>query len=353
MEQFVLIKNRKLNGLILSLIALTIFLIVLLFRVPKLNEYRNLRNLGYDSEAISAIRDKKLSKIIIKNAYYNEYLNAEVKKENFHADYIDLYNLRNKVDDKLIFLYEKLQKKGYTLDEAKILVKELRDFEIIALLTFDKQEQIDDFINDVKKHPENSETSFVLNGNYIKYFESLNTNVFSNLILVNKNNAIDPNADLNLVDMSVKYASDGQRLNNEAYNAFKLMVDTMANTAEKLSIYASQGYRSISEQQNLYSEYRNPDKSGISRPGQSEFNTGLTISLIANGYESFSISPEAKWLNENAHKFGFILRYPKGKEIFTGSEYVSNIYRYVGIEAASKIYEEKLSFEEYHALYLN
>ena len=57
-------------------------------------------------------------------------------------------------------------------------------------------------------------------------------------------------------------------------------------------------------------------------------------------------------MKENAYKYGFILRYPKGKENITGYVYESWHYRYVGIEAAKIIYENDLTFEEYYEYYV-
>ena len=56
---------------------------------------------------------------------------------------------------------------------------------------------------------------------------------------------------------------------------------------------------------------------------------------------------EGKWLANNAHRFGFIQRYPKGKEGITGYQYESWHYRFVGVKAATEIFENRLTLEEY------
>lgn len=63
--------------------------------------------------------------------------------------------------------------------------------------------------------------------------------------------------------------------------------------------------------------------------------------------ESFEGTKEGKWLAENADRFGYILRYPKGKEAITGYEYEPWHFRYVGEKAAKIIFEKKLTLEEY------
>ena len=69
-------------------------------------------------------------------------------------------------------------------------------------------------------------------------------------------------------------------------------------------------------------------------------------------YTNFEKTDEFKWLNENAYKYGFILRYPKGKENITGYSYESWHYRYVGTDVAKKIHDEGITFDEYYAYYI-
>ena len=62
---------------------------------------------------------------------------------------------------------------------------------------------------------------------------------------------------------------------------------------------------------------------------------------------SFAETEEGKWVSENAHRFGFIIRYPKGKEEITGYAYEPWHIRYLGVELAEEIYESGLTLEEY------
>ncbi len=87
-------------------------------------------------------------------------------------------------------------------------------------------------------------------------------------------------------------------------------------------------------------------------PGQSEHQTGLCVDLITSDMEdeltvAFENTAAFAYLSENAHKFGFILRYPKGKEDVTGYMYEPWHYRFVGREAATEIYRLGLTLEEY------
>ncbi len=87
------------------------------------------------------------------------------------------------------------------------------------------------------------------------------------------------------------------------------------------------------------------------KAGQSEHHTGLCVDLMAGGMkelnETFADTAAFAWLFDNAHRFGFILRYPKGKEAVTGYCYEPWHFRFVGIEAATEIWEGNLTLEEY------
>ena len=85
------------------------------------------------------------------------------------------------------------------------------------------------------------------------------------------------------------------------------------------------------------------------KPGHSEHQTGLAVDVEGENkdYDNFEDTKEFIWMKNNAHRFGFILRYPKGKEHITGFKYEPWHYRYVGIETATKIFKQNITLEEY------
>jgi D-alanyl-D-alanine carboxypeptidase len=90
----------------------------------------------------------------------------------------------------------------------------------------------------------------------------------------------------------------------------------------------------------------------VALPGCSEHNAGLAADIMTPTYTSmdddgFKNTPEYEWLSENAHKYGFILRYPEGKQDVTGIIYEPWHYRFVGVYFATKIKESGLTLEEY------
>jgi zinc D-Ala-D-Ala carboxypeptidase len=124
-----------------------------------------------------------------------------------------------------------------------------------------------------------------------------------------------------------------------------------------IELFAVSGYRSYSRQQTLFDAEVN--RSGrekamqvVAIPGSSEHQSGLSmdISSRSNNFnldEGFADTVEGKWAAENAHRFGFILRYPKGKEGITQYIYEPWHFRYVGVKAATIIYEHNWTLEEY------
>lgn len=92
-------------------------------------------------------------------------------------------------------------------------------------------------------------------------------------------------------------------------------------------------------------------KLSVAVPGTSEHGMGLALDIVADAYgeldEKQADTPEAKWLEENCHKYGFILRYPPDKTDETGIIYEPWHYRYVGVEDATKIMEEDVTLETY------
>lgn len=122
-------------------------------------------------------------------------------------------------------------------------------------------------------------------------------------------------------------------------------------------IMSVSGFRSYDYQKGLYNKYvkRDGEKKASmysAKPGHSEHQTGLAFDIggVDKKHwvtDSFADTEEAKWLKDNAHRYGFILRYPKGKTDITGYKYEPWHFRYIGVEHATKVYESKLTLEEY------
>lgn len=124
-----------------------------------------------------------------------------------------------------------------------------------------------------------------------------------------------------------------------------------AAKAEGYDLFVRSGFRSYATQKSLYNSYVNRDGKAAAdrysaRPGHSEHQTGLAFD-INKANSSFAGTPEAKWLAENCYKYGFIIRYPEGKEAITGYIYEPWHVRYLGVDTATAVYNSGLCLEEY------
>ena len=133
----------------------------------------------------------------------------------------------------------------------------------------------------------------------------------------------------------------------------KSQFDILAADAKKegLNIYLASGFRSYEYQSKIYNNYvslygQATADTFSARPGYSEHQTGLAIDVNTVD-DSFAATEESKWLASNAHKYGFIIRYPKGKDDITGYQYESWHIRYLGVETATAVYNSGLTLEEY------
>ncbi|MCF2620110.1 M15 family metallopeptidase [Oscillibacter valericigenes] len=179
-----------------------------------------------------------------------------------------------------------------------------------------------------------------------------------NLILVNKYSrlASDYVPD-DLVTVEPAY-SNGGKLKSEVNDAFCDLVEALwAETG--LHLVNISPYRSYSLQSSLYARYSARDGAAAAdrysaHAGYSEHQTGLALDVSVPGgtLNGFKKSKQFEWMRDNAHRFGFILRYGEGMEYITGYKFEPWHYRYVGTEAAAFIYENGLTFEEYYAYYV-
>lgn len=166
-----------------------------------------------------------------------------------------------------------------------------------------------------------------------------------------------------LVRANVNYSFGDQQIEKalmrqEAATALEQMF--AGAKAQGIELYAVSGYRSAARQKVLFDaevQQHGIEKAqeAVAIPGQSEHQTGLTMDISSRSVDllltqEYENTAEGKWLANNAHKYGFILRYPKGKEAITGYKYEPWHFRYVGKEYAKVIFEKNLTLEEYFNL---
>jgi D-alanyl-D-alanine carboxypeptidase len=179
-------------------------------------------------------------------------------------------------------------------------------------------------------------------------------------VLVNKQVALPESyepKDLVYPDVPFTFSDkvEKRKMRKEAADALKQLFDG----AKKDSIFLAgvSAYRSYSTQKTLFNRYVQTDgeekaKMYSAVPGHSEHETGLAIDVSgSNGKcaaeNCFAATKEAKWLDQHAPEFGFIIRYPKGKESITGYQYEPWHLRYVGTGLSKELAAKGLTLEEY------
>ncbi|SHI94090.1 D-alanyl-D-alanine carboxypeptidase [Clostridium cavendishii DSM 21758] len=151
------------------------------------------------------------------------------------------------------------------------------------------------------------------------------------------------------------------KFSSNSANEEKHVAGIMAKPLEKLvkaakdegvTLLGNSAYRSYKSQEKVYnnrvkSQGRKLADSYVAKPGFSEHQTGLCIDITNKDKYFVEGTKEADWLAKNCYKFGFIIRYPKGKKTSTGIDYEPWHIRYVGKEAAKYIYDNKITLEDY------
>jgi len=278
----------------------------------KTNEYK-LLNIGYTKDDIKVLEEKTSKEIIetLINSPKNEFLLSLIKEPYYLSKNLTRYLAYNK-------------------DNASISPKD-----VVALVNVNR-----DY-------------------NYYDYDLAADTSL-NELILTNKYYKLAENYEPeNLVNVSNKYYyGENHKLTKDAYQAF---ID-MWNEAYKEDIYLimNSSYRTYASQVSVYDFYKNSNGTSYAdsiaaRPGYSEHQTGLSLDIFSKEYtttSNFKGSPSHIWLQNNAYRFGFIERYQEGKENITGFKAEAWHYRYVGIDVATYIHDNNITFDEYYAYFI-
>lgn len=180
------------------------------------------------------------------------------------------------------------------------------------------------------------------------------------LVLVNKERYLPSDyepEDLIIPEVAFSFDEDLEKryLRKEAAENLSLLFQEAKE--DDLELFAVSGYRSFNTQESVFNNKINQSsleeaEKLVAKPGQSEHQTGLAVDVSSREMnllleEEFGDTKEGIWLQENSHDYGFIIRYPKDKVHITMYDYEPWHLRYVGEEAAKKIYENSLTLEEY------
>lgn len=181
---------------------------------------------------------------------------------------------------------------------------------------------------------------------------------YDTLILVNRNHkAPTATPETVLPDIPPSKAANAKNLYLQPVAAEAMEQMFAAALVEGHALYGVSGYRSAGSQGVIYErrvgESGDAAKKWVAPPGYSEHQTGLVMDITGESTldkglaQTFADSDEGKWVADNAHRFGFVVRYQPGWESVTGYGYEPWHLRYVGLEHAARLYELKIPLEEY------
>ncbi len=376
-------RKRKLNrkkillvGLFIIVTILTIYLII-----PK--------RYGYQKEVIETFKEDNLYEKIKETKKYSKTLETAILENKFNKDYFGEYLNIIYVENKdFIDEVNNLLSLGYKSDEINLFYEKLPDnINVITSNEYDKNisnyltlsyfniDNLDRYIkyenNDNKFTSVYDTTTIKDNYNYedtVTFVNAyLDKDYYTNDIALSKEEEKKIDVIVNkyyklskdyepddLTKIDSKFASgSNQRLRKEAAIKFEEMTAEALKNGYK--IYAGSTYRSYDYQLGLYNRYVAKDgfdeaETYSARAGYSEHQLGLAVDIINGKWEYLSENDEEyEWLIDNSYKYGFILRYPRGKEYITGYVFEDWHFRYLGIDLATKVYNSKLTYDEYVA----
>ena len=308
--------------------------------------------LGYSKDQAIYLLDNNLTKITKEYGYSNYFITSHMKN-SFDTNYTELYFYLNDVNETTKLYYTKLTNKGYSKDEIKTILTSLKgDEQIIPLLIYEKQDNLNQYINDALKNK--------LTKSYLNPYVNVSTiNDLQIDTLINKKNGVDSSfTPPNLKNLSTYCAFNPGQLVEEAALAFYNMC--MDAKSEGIYFASMVAYRSYAEQESIYNQYLNnygslQVDSYTPKPGFSEHQSGLALNVASMAKypegTPFIETYEYEWLVKNAASYGFIFRYPAGKEHITGFSSEPSHLRYVGTSLAEVLVSNNLTLEEYYVLY--
>lgn len=178
-------------------------------------------------------------------------------------------------------------------------------------------------------------------------------------VLVNKLNQLPESyipADLREPQIRFTFSGPDEKRNLRDVAASSLEAMFDAADAASVQLFALSGYRSYNRQSDIYNN--NVSKRGVeatdkvsARPGHSEHQSGLAMDITSesagfNLIYAFGDTEEGIWVKENAHLYGFVVRYGKDQTPITGYDYEPWHLRYIGLDLASYIYDHEITLEE-------
>jgi len=325
----------------------------------------------YSSESASIMKELGVYEKII-DSKYSKTVEAMLINNKFNKDFLNEYLKIKFVDNDLFLDYvNDFLAKGYNGDEVNNIFSYLSESNTNKLLNrnytkldgyfeiqnfnVDKMDRYNSYISEKEISIEDAVTQVNI-GLDLDYYTEITEvdNPDDLLVLVNKYRALP--ADYEPTDL-VSLSNGSQfKLRKVAADAYEELIDYAEENG--IEVLPFSGYRSYNTQKVIYNNHVNNNgrekaDTYSARPGHSEHQLGLAVDIRSKDYELKRLTPEdAKWINENCSKFGFIVRYTKEDEYITGYMEETWHLRYVGKEVAEEVKNLGITYDEYYDLYI-
>lgn len=374
-------KNKGLRIFLITLIiivciSLAVVGTIFIMRILKANDETVELASKYSEKAIKVMKESN-NYDLINNKEYSKTVEVLLEEQELNNKYLDEYY---KIEYKNITNFaqniNKLLAKEYNAEEINYIISQqvnninilldMKHFEILNykdVTNFDIT-KIDRYIAYQEKNT-NYDTKTVVTyvnigldlkgySSYTSYTKEEAQNAFN--ILVNKYHKLpDDYEPDDLVYLS--YTNGGYRyqLRKEAALHFEELTEVAK--IDNVIFYPFSAYRSFTTQNTLYNNYKRRDgeekaDTYSARPGFSEHQTGLAIDVRSSTLNDKLTNKDYEWMLNNSYKYGFIVRYPKGKQHIT--QFIEEPWhiRYLGVELATKVHDSNLTYDEYYDLYM-
>lgn len=358
-------KLKKSLKLVLTLLVLLLGIFICYQKFLDKNETK------YSEEVVSAMKELGVYKDI-KDKEYSKTLEYVVLSNDFYSKHLnDYYEINYIEKNDFVTIINTLLDNDYSPNEINSILENLSDVNInkllsspyvdltnyykISNLNVDKINEYEDYKNNKNVSYEDAVTqvNIGLNNKYYTEIKDIE-NPDDLTVLVNKYNALP--ADYEPDDL-VSLSNGSQfKLRKVAAEAYEKLIDYAKDNGVEVLPFS--GYRSYSTQKVIYNNHVNNNgreraDTYSARPGHSEHQLGLAVDIRSKGYELKRLTPDdAKWINENCSKFGFIVRYTKEDEFITGYMEETWHLRYVGKNIAEKVMNLGITYDEYYDLYI-
>ncbi len=337
---------------------------------------KDLTDLGYSVKASDEILFS-MKKTYVEEIGENKTLNAAFESKYYKEKYLDNYSkIKYQPQKHLIKNINALLKKGYNNNEVSMILSHGTDEDVEEFTKHDKVEYLEEFLtydfakiknydrylnymNATGEDEENTIIQVNIDLDKEPYQDPVVTDDYSCKVLVTKHRKLkDGYKPKDLITIPKEYVKGEEKVKGDrtAWQNLKQMIDDAKK--EGMEILVNSAYRSFEDQTDIYNEYlglygEEYVRKYVSTPGFSEHQTGLGFDLASAKAQIFQTSKEYEWVVANSSKYGFVHRYPSSSEEITGFSNESWHFRYVGKKIATYVYEHRLVYDEYYAMFLD